>query len=1020
MLHISKSISLSCLFLLALAIPAAAQDQVGIFWDTDHSQTTLTLDSAPGNATGYVVITDPSVAGGIVGWELCVEKTGGGFIHSWDIAGQAINLESEPCFSVALSEPLLPTGNTILLATFQTYMSTGEPALFNLSHIPSPQGGHMSYVPAADTRYPIPLTTASYPVAQLLTDAAWAIYSTDVLDFESRPTGGPAVMSVVVENSGGSDLELDIGLSPDCAGFSLDTVSGLVTVPAGASLTVPVTFTPLTHEPYACALSFGGIEPTIPLLGSGREPNYQYVLYTDRDFGELFVGDTRDMEVVIRNTGVDPIPLVPELLACGDDFTIVSGGEAFSLARWESHSVFVRFQPAAEDSFACALSFGGHIDQVGLFGTARASGLYYDIPAEVVYGQREAGLYLDRTIYVRNTGNVAFTLTPELVGCGDEFAITYGGQVGTLVPGYTRQIRVRFQPGTAGDFACALGLGTLLPDVQLLGTGTPPTPRWSIRPQDVYFQPTTVGEEAGAIILIDNTGIIDIDLDVQLATAETAFTIVEGAGLVNLGASDNHLVQLRFQPEHPGAFSGSLNLGATIPPVGISGTAVAPLDSCEVSVSELDFVNALVDVPVERTFTVRNRGNLPLTVTPVSDSPLFTISNAPFTLQPGSNRAVYVTFTGAEVGTYVATINLGNEVCTDVICSVTVIPPIDPGPDAIGLFFDEGLSVNEAYPTVGTIFDAYLVLFNPSDPSPIAGWECSLEHEGQIFILSEDYGGPAINIGNRPDYIVSYASPLPSASANKLLSFKMLAFNPDESIHFSLSPLTVPSIPDQMSWITEEPRSFIQMHTTTGVPEVATVYGMAPVSLEVPTPVINLQGAQVHLSWPAPLQPGSTCHVYRRTATEGPKRLTAQPLNAGAGTLTFTDNPEGFDAGTTLFYSYAVIVDGAEQSRSLEVEHTVNTPRILTSRLLPNVPNPFNPMTRIRFELAQSSEVQVSVFDLTGRLVKVLENGNLGAGEYSRTWQGRDESGRPVASGAYYVRLVMNNQVDHQKIMLLK
>ncbi len=203
--------TLCCLSLFTLNTPAGAQDQVGIYWDTDYTQTTLTLDPVPGSATGYLVITDPSVAGGIVGWELCAEKTGGGFIYSWALAGQAFNLESEPCFSVAVTEPLLPTGNAILLATFQTYLGDGQPASFYLSHIPSPQGGIMSYTPAADTRYPIELTTATGtdPVAQILTNAPWPIINTEALYFGPQPIGGSVDQNIVIENAGGGDLELE-------------------------------------------------------------------------------------------------------------------------------------------------------------------------------------------------------------------------------------------------------------------------------------------------------------------------------------------------------------------------------------------------------------------------------------------------------------------------------------------------------------------------------------------------------------------------------------------------------------------------------------------------------------------------------------------------------------------------------------------------------------------------------------------------------------------------------------------
>jgi len=92
----------------------------------------------------------------------------------------------------------------------------------------------------------------------------------------------------------------------------------------------------------------------------------------------------------------------------------------------------------------------------------------------------------------------------------------------------------------------------------------------------------------------------------------------------------------------------------------------------------------------------------------------------------------------------------------------------------------------------------------------------------------------------------------------------------------------------------------------------------------------------------------------------------------------------------------------------------------LTTRLLPNVPNPFNPMTEIRFELARPQRTRVAVYDVTGRLVKVLADGRLEAGAHIRIWQGRDSGDRQVPSGAYYVRLETDSTVDHHKIMLLK
>lgn len=73
--------------------------------------------------------------------------------------------------------------------------------------------------------------------------------------------------------------------------------------------------------------------------------------------------------------------------------------------------------------------------------------------------------------------------------------------------------------------------------------------------------------------------------------------------------------------------------------------------------------------------------------------------------------------------------------------------------------------------------------------------------------------------------------------------------------------------------------------------------------------------------------------------------------------------------------------------------------------LLPNAPNPFNPSTTIHFELPQSAEVALEIFDLSGRQVRRLFEGMLGAGAHRLLWDGRDEWRRALDSGVYFCRL---------------
>ncbi len=85
-----------------------------------------------------------------------------------------------------------------------------------------------------------------------------------------------------------------------------------------------------------------------------------------------------------------------------------------------------------------------------------------------------------------------------------------------------------------------------------------------------------------------------------------------------------------------------------------------------------------------------------------------------------------------------------------------------------------------------------------------------------------------------------------------------------------------------------------------------------------------------------------------------------------------------------------------------------------------NYPNPFNPKTTIAFDLPRTAQVELTVFDVTGRRVSTLVADQLPAGRHDVTWTGLDDAGRRVASGMYFYRLVMENEVLTQKMVLLK
>ena len=90
------------------------------------------------------------------------------------------------------------------------------------------------------------------------------------------------------------------------------------------------------------------------------------------------------------------------------------------------------------------------------------------------------------------------------------------------------------------------------------------------------------------------------------------------------------------------------------------------------------------------------------------------------------------------------------------------------------------------------------------------------------------------------------------------------------------------------------------------------------------------------------------------------------------------------------------------------------------SKLHQNEPNPFNPSTRIRFELSQDGPVHLAVYDLAGRLVRTLVNKPMMRGANSVVWGGTDHAGRQVRSGVYFYRITTPTFTDTRKLTLIK
>ncbi len=120
--------------------------------------------------------------------------------------------------------------------------------------------------------------------------------------------------------------------------------------------------------------------------------------------------------------------------------------------------------------------------------------------------------------------------------------------------------------------------------------------------------------------------------------------------------------------------------------------------------------------------------------------------------------------------------------------------------------------------------------------------------------------------------------------------------------------------------------------------------------------------------------------------------------------------------------SSALIVARDKDNQELEFGLSTEPLQVLPAayRLAHNYPNPFNPITNISFDLPKAQDVRLVVYDLKGRLVSVLVNEALEAGNHSLIWNGTDRNAQRVASGVYFYQIQAGPLKDTKRMLLVK
>ena len=117
-------------------------------------------------------------------------------------------------------------------------------------------------------------------------------------------------------------------------------------------------------------------------------------------------------------------------------------------------------------------------------------------------------------------------------------------------------------------------------------------------------------------------------------------------------------------------------------------------------------------------------------------------------------------------------------------------------------------------------------------------------------------------------------------------------------------------------------------------------------------------------------------------------------------------------------YLYRFLQNAYSGNNSLDINPEYLFPEDI--KLIQNFPNPFNPITNIKYELRKDTFVEVVVYDILGNVVNNLVNKNQSSGSKLVQWDATNDHGEPVSAGVYLYKIQADEFSQTKKMILLK
>ncbi len=483
--------------------------------------------------------------------------------------------------------------------------------------------------------------------------------------FGNIGVGANLTSTVTLLNSGQTSLAIT-SATLSGAGFSMSNLALPLTLPAGATASVTITFAPTGVGNFSGSVTFAttadAVNSNVVLnfSGAGVAPGMLSPNASSLAFGSVQVGSNSNLSETLTNTGGSTVT-ISQATASGAGFSVSGPTPPVTLASNQSVTFTATFAPASAGAASGALGIVSGASNsplsIPLSGTGLAPGALTANPTNANFGNVTVGSNQTVPLTVTNTGGETVTVS-SAVATGSGFSVTGPTPPITLTAGQGTTFNVVFTPSATGAASGALTVNSNASNatlsVPLSGTGVAQGQLGS-NPTSFSFGNIQVGTSNSLTGTLTNTG--GSSLTISAATASGTGFSLSGLTLpLPLTAGQSTSFTVLFAPTASGAASGSVSITSN----GANPNLSIPLSGTGVTQGELSanptslaFGSVQVGNSTSLLETLTNTGGTSLTISAAAASGTgFSLSGLtlPLTLTAGQSTTFTVLFSPTASG----------------------------------------------------------------------------------------------------------------------------------------------------------------------------------------------------------------------------------------------------------------------------------------------------------------------------------------------------------------------------------